>query len=83
MSILFDEIVPILARAVLSKQLGPGEAEEIPAGNLKEYHNISYRNRVGKELMMDIFCPDLPPETELPVIVNIHGGGLIMRPGGG
>lgn len=34
---------------------------------------------MGKTLYMDIFRPaDVPPEAELPMIVNIHGGGLIM-----
>ena len=52
---------------------------EIPSDGLIEEHDIAYYNRSGKRLLMDVFRPgDLPDDTELPVIINVHGGGLIM-----
>ena len=44
---------------------------------MREYRDIPYNNNSGKELLMDIFTPIVEKGTELPVIVNIHGGGLI------
>ena len=40
--------------------------------------NNPYMNRDEVPLAMDIFKPVVPEETELPVIVNIHGGGLVI-----
>jgi len=40
--------------------------------------NNPYMNREEVPLAMDIFKPVVPEETELPVIVYIHGGGLVM-----
>ena len=40
--------------------------------------NIPYMNRDEVPLAMDIFKPVVPEEKELPVIVYIHGGGLVM-----
>lgn len=65
--------------AVMSKKFDLKNAKEIPGDGVIEECNIPYTNRVGKTLYMDIFRPaDAPPEAELPMIVNIHGGGLIM-----
>ena len=54
-----------------------GEVKEVSSEGLREYRDISYNNRSGKELLMDIFEPIVEKGIELPVIVNIHGGGLI------
>lgn len=40
--------------------------------------NNPYMNRDEIPLAMDIFKPVVSEETELPVIVYIHGGGLVM-----
>lgn len=40
--------------------------------------NNPYMNREEVPLAMDIFKPVVPEETELPVIVYIHGGGLVL-----
>ena len=53
------------------------EMKEITVDGIVEYKDIAYENRSGKTLLMDIFKPDVPEGTELPVVVNIHGGGLI------
>lgn len=42
---------------------------------IKEILDNPYRNRDKVELHMDIFVPELAEETELPVIVTLHGGG--------
>ena len=61
----------------LNMQLNLDDVREISAEGLKEYRNIVYQNRAGKELLMDIFEPVVENEKELPVIINIHGGALI------
>lgn len=45
---------------------------------VEEMLNNPYMNRDEIPLAMDIFKPVVPEETELPVIVYIHGGGLVM-----
>ena len=54
-----------------------GDVKEISSEGLREYRDVPYSNRSGKELLMDIFEPIVEKGTELPVIVNIHGGSLI------
>ena len=67
-----------IVKAVMQRRLKLDEMEEVTAENVREYRDIKYTNRVGKELLMDIFEPtDVPENAELPVIVNIHGGALI------
>ena len=43
-----------------------------------ELLNIPYMNRTEVPLAMDIFKPVVPEIQEVPVIVNIHGGGLVV-----
>ncbi len=74
---LFENIILNQVRRNLNKALDLSNVAEIAADNLKEHRDIPYQNRSGKELLMDIFEPDVTKGTELPVIVNIHGGGLI------
>lgn len=66
-----------LVKQNLNKKLNLNDIREISAEGIKEYRDIAYCNRSGKELLMDIFKPEVSEGTELPVIVNIHGGGLI------
>ena len=61
----------------MSKSFKLKDMKEIPSDGLVEYRDIPYFNRNGKKLLMDIFKPDVDELTELPIIVNIHGGGLI------
>lgn len=76
---LFEKPLLKIICAVMSKKFDLKNAKEIPGDGVIEECNIPYTNRVGKTLYMDIFRPaDVPPEAELPMIVNIHGGGLIM-----
>ena len=72
---------PILwaTRIMMTHKLDLKNAVEVSGEGVIEQYNIPYLNRVGKQLFMDIYRPaDVLPETELPVIVNVHGGGLIM-----
>ncbi len=61
----------------LNKALNLRDVREISSEGLEEHRDISYKNRSGKELLMDVFSPVVEAGTELPVIINIHGGGLI------
>ncbi|WP_026662912.1 alpha/beta hydrolase [Butyrivibrio proteoclasticus] len=58
---------------------GEQPPEEKAPDNVKEARNFPYINREGIPLAMDIFQPVGPEydERELPVIVTIHGGGLV------
>lgn len=61
----------------LNRVLDFDDIKEISSEGLKEHRDIPYKNRSGKELLMDIFEPVVDEGVELPVIINIHGGGLI------
>lgn len=43
-----------------------------------EYKDIPYLNDGLKAHKLDIYKPKLAEEKKLPVIVNVHGGGLIL-----
>ena len=75
---LIENAILAQVRRNLSKKLDLNNIKEISAEGIKEHRDIPYQNRSGKELLMDIFEPDVPDGTELPVIVNIHGGGLTL-----
>lgn len=66
-----------LVKHRLTKQLDLDNVAVISKEGLREQRNIPYKNRSGKQLLMDIYEPITEKGTELPVIVNIHGGGLI------
>ena len=66
-----------LVRRRLNRALDLDAAGEVPSVGLREYRDVPYMNRGGKELLMDVFEPVEADEDELPVIVNIHGGALI------
>ena len=62
----------------LNKAIDAKSLREIYVEGVREYRDIPYQNRSGKELLLDIFEPeDKAEDAELPVIVNIHGGALI------
>lgn len=67
-----------LVKLKLNRSLDLSAVNEISSEGIREHRDIPYTNRSGKKLLMDIFEPIVSPGTELPVIVNIHGGALIM-----
>ena len=74
---VFEKVIISLTKHKMRKSFNTGEVKEISSDGLKEYTDISYNNNSGKELFMDIFEPIVEKGIELPVIINIHGGGLI------
>ncbi len=52
--------------------------EEESEYEVKEILNRPYMNRQEIPLAMDIFKPKVEEGKELPVIVSIHGGGLVL-----
>ena len=75
---IYENAVLSLVKAKLNRSLNLSDIKEIPTDGIREHRDISYTNRSGKELQMDIFEPIVAPGTELPVIINSHGGALIM-----
>ena len=74
---LIENAIISITKLKMKKSFNMGEVKEISSEGLIEHRNVTYTNRSGKELLMDIFEPITEKGTELPVIVNIHGGGLI------
>ena len=74
---VFEKVIISVTKTKMRKSFNMGEVKEISSDGLKEHRDISYNNNFGKELLMDIFEPIVEKGTELPVIINIHGGGLI------
>ena len=74
---LIENIVISATKMKMRNSFHTGEVKEISSEGLREYRDIPYKNHAKKELLMDIFEPIVEKGTELPVIVNIHGGGLI------
>lgn len=74
---LIENVIISITKLKLRKALNMGDVKEVSTEGLREYRDVPYNNRSGKELLMDIFEPIVEKGTELPVIVNIHGGGLI------
>ena len=74
---LIENAIISITKLKMKNAFNSGEVKEVSSEGLKEYRDIPYTNRAGKELLMDIFEPISPKGTELPVIVNVHGGGLI------
>jgi acetyl esterase/lipase len=74
---LVEKAIISITKLKMKKSFNPGDVKEVSSEGLREYRDVPYNNRLGKELLMDIFEPVVEEGTELPVIVNIHGGGLI------
>ncbi len=72
-----EKAIISITKLKMKKSFNMGEVKEVSCEGLREYRDIPYNNRSQKELLMDIFEPIVEKGTELPVIVNIHGGGLI------
>lgn len=49
----------------------------IPDG-VDMYLDIEYMNDQNEAHRLDVFRPSETPDKELPIIINVHGGGLIM-----
>ena len=63
----------------ISREVCAPEAESPKAAyEVRESLDEPYANRDGAELEMDVFEPVVPETHELPVIVLIHGGGLVL-----
>ena len=63
----------------MSRMMGStGGRETVTYDDIEETLNIPYVNRDEVALAMDMFKPKVPEGTELPVIIVIHGGGLVM-----
>ena len=76
-----------LVRAILERSQSMNVTGMMPAAagsqavfydDVEQRLNIPYINRDEVPLAMDVFKPVRPEETELPVIVTIHGGGLTL-----
>lgn len=74
---------PIL-KSIINKQRRDYEqlssGRTIPAkvlDGIREEHNICYKKDGDRAHMMDMYCPNTV-KIPTPVIINIHGGGLIM-----
>lgn len=74
---LVENTIIKVTKIKMKNSFNKGHVQEVSADGLREYRDIPYQNNEGKELLMDIFEPIVEKGTELPVIVNIHGGGLI------
>ena len=74
---IWENIIISATKRNLNKALDLSNVIDISSEGLIEYRDISYSNRSGKELLMDFFQPEVLAGTELPVIINVHGGGLI------
>ena len=55
-----------------------GATEPVRYDDVEERLNIAYVNRQEVALAMDLFIPKTEAGRELPVIVDVHGGGLYM-----
>ena len=73
----FEKLIIAAVKLKFKRSFHSEEIVEIPSDGLEELHDIPYVNRSGKQLLMDIFKPANTGNKELPVIVNVHGGGLI------
>ena len=74
----------IMTRAgkIAAKKLGdPRDREEakypVPDDLIEEF-NVEFRGRDGNILTSDIYRPKESAEEKLPVIVIVHGGGLVV-----
>ena len=66
------------AQGEMIKRMAPTpEDEKTPEGVVEEL-DVAYINRDGVPLAMDIIGPDVTDDVERPVIITIHGGGLVI-----
>ena len=83
-SMLKREVCRIILERFQGASVNHAMDKEMPqddadmAFEVEEILNQPYMNRQEVPLAMDIFKPKVKEGTELPVIVTIHGGGLVM-----
>lgn len=66
-----------IQKDVMANEAADADAERQAAFQIEEMLNIPYMNRGEIPLAMDIFKPEVTKGQELPVLVIIHGGGLV------
>lgn len=74
---LTDVLIMKLSQLMVDKRVRQSKLIT-PPENVVEYLNIPYTNRKGKELMMDVFQPTDTKDPDLPLIIFVHGGGLVI-----
>ena len=80
------ELIRIILERVqgISIEQALGDLEQEPTAipgaryEVEDYLNRPYMNKSEVPLAMDVFVPKRTEQEELPVIVNIHGGGLVL-----
>ena len=76
MAKLLDKFAVYLSRVYYRSVTKTAEKYPLP-DNVREHCDVPYSNRSGKQLQMDIYEP-LDGNLEKPVIIYIHGGGLVI-----
>ena len=60
------------------EQLSSGRSIPVKVlDGIREEHNICYKRDGDRAHMMDMYCPTTV-KIPTPVVINVHGGGLIM-----
>jgi len=67
LSLLF---LPLLSEAQTKKPKGPPEGTSVE-------RDIVYATHDGVQLKLDLYLPDPKPDTALPVVIWVHGGGWL------
>ena len=57
---LIENAIISITKLKMKNAFNSGEVKEVSSEGLKEYRDIPYTNRAGKELLMDIFEPIAP-----------------------
>lgn len=74
---LLDSIVIGIAEKITKKTISTAAGIAVP-DNVREYLDLPYKNRRGETLLMDVFEPIGEGAREVPMIIYIHGGGLVL-----
>ena len=73
-----DKVLEILSKGLNNIVVGGDEPNEtLMPPEIEAETDIPYKTRDGKILFMDVFKPKTEPGVELPVVIDVHGGGLI------
>ena len=54
------------------------EANHRPPDGVQEFLDVPYQGAGGASLAMDIFRPEAGGVRPLPVVIMVHGGGLVV-----
>lgn len=77
MSLIIDKFVSEATKLYTRKVSNEQKLLKTPE-NVREHRDVPYKNRNGKELLMDIYEPLNTEVPELPLVIYIHGGGLVL-----